>query len=135
MPPTVKVALSMYDAVNDGDLEAVLGLVTEDVQIRTTAPQSMGVARVGSGHEGIREWWAAMHAHGRQPRLIVHESREVAGRAVCKLAATNVLGGVYEVAWVIWTVVTVDERGLVTANWSFGDEESALAAAKSGRPQ
>ncbi len=55
----VERAYQMYDAMNRGDLEAILALTHPEVE---AIPRLLGVEGGGTyrGHDGAREWWESM---------------------------------------------------------------------------
>jgi hypothetical protein len=129
--PVVKAALALYDAMNRDDRAAVVGLLHENVQIVAAAAKSAGVDDVQSGHDGMRRLWDQLDAKQRRVRIVVREVREVGGRAVSLLAVTNVTaGGSYDIASIVWAVVSIDDQGLIVSSWSYLSEEEALAAAR-----
>ena len=132
--PPVQVALAFYDALNRDDREAALDLMHPDVEVISVAAEATGVPSIGTTHAGMRRFWAQLDDQGRRLRVIVRESKEVAGRAVCRLAVTNEVGGNPGLVSVIWAVITVDDDGLIASTWSFSSEQAALEAAETGRP-
>jgi hypothetical protein len=105
-----------------------------DIDIASVGAEATGVAGIQSGHAGMRRFWAQLDAQERRVHIIVRESKEVAGRAVCMLVVTNEVGGKSGLASVIWAVISVDDDGVITSTWSFTSERAALEAAERGRP-
>jgi hypothetical protein len=133
--PVVRAAVAVYDALNRDDRAAVIALLHKDVQIVAAGAKSAGVDDVQSGHAGMRRLWDQLDAKQLRARIIVREAREVGGRAVSLLAITNVTAeGSYDLASMVWAVVSIDDDGLVVSTWSYLSEEEALAAVRNGRP-
>jgi hypothetical protein len=132
--PPVQAALALYNATNRDDRQAVLDLMHTDVEIVTAAAEAMASPRSRAGHSGLRRFWARLDAQGRKVRVAVREAQDVEGRAVCKLAVTNEVGGKHALAEVVWAVVTVDDEGLIVSTWSVRSEREALEAAERGAP-
>ena len=129
----VQVALAFYDAINRDDREAALDLMHPDVEVISVAAEATGVPSIGTTQAGMQKFWAQLDEQERKVRVIVRESREVAGRALCKLAVTNEVGGSPGLVSVIWAVITVDDDGLIASTWRFSSEQAALEAAETGR--
>jgi hypothetical protein len=86
------------------------------------------------GREGLRRWFKEVEAQEIEPAVIVHDAVEVCGRAVCMLTVRGLRGGEpVDLAANVWSVITVDEDGLIASSWSYRSERDALSAAESGR--
>jgi ketosteroid isomerase-like protein len=87
-----EVIRTAYDAVNRGDLEALLGLMDAAVRIRSVAVRAPR-GEWFEGYVGARDWWHAMLATYDRFRFELL-SLEVDGeRAVAELRAWFVVGG------------------------------------------
>jgi hypothetical protein len=132
-PPrtAVQAALDLYDAVNRGDLVAMLALLRPNVHLISAARDASG-AGIGQGRDGFEAWWSGATATGGRPRVFVREARDVAGRAVCEIAVTNEKDDLLDVATVVWAVITVDAQGQIESSWSYLAETDAVQAAATG---
>ena len=54
----VELARRLVDAWNRGDIDQLLGLMTDDVVVFTALAGVEGSYR---GHAGVRRWWSAFH--------------------------------------------------------------------------
>lgn len=127
----VLAAHDLYAALNRGDRDAALALLAEDVEI--LASDVRGEVSLTHGHDAVRRWWAELEAARGRVRLYVSEAREIDARAVCAVAvATQLPRGTLDVAATVWTVVGLDEGGLIASSWSYATEGEALAAAREG---
>ncbi|HEY1276741.1 MAG TPA: nuclear transport factor 2 family protein [Thermoleophilaceae bacterium] len=124
-PELREIAETAIDALNDGDLEAFLAVVTHDVEFTSMIAEVEGI--VFRGHEGVRAWWKSVRAPFEDVRWELLDLTSSGRRAVAKLRAVAVLGGV-EVEQTVWQAATF--RGDRLEWWAFfRDEREALGAA------
>jgi ketosteroid isomerase-like protein len=115
-----------FDAFNRGDLEGLLALLAEDVRVHSlmTEPERAEYA----GHQGVREWHAAVLEvfpdWSPQPRDI----RELGDAAIVRfdVTATAATSGV-RIEQTYWQAVTVRD-GPITFFGFYRREEDALEA-------
>jgi ketosteroid isomerase-like protein len=117
-----------YTALNEGDLDGFLALVTEDVEFTSMVAEAEGTTF--RGHEGVREWWRTVRGAFEEVRWELLEVRDQGDRAVVKLRMAGTLGGV-RVEQTMWQVVT--QREGMASSWRFfRTEREAEAAAEEG---
>jgi ketosteroid isomerase-like protein len=119
------LADSAYEALNSGDLDALLALVDADVEFTSMVAEAEGATY--RGHDGVRTWWQTVYEAFEEPRWELLEFRESGERAVLKFRVTATLGG-GQVAQTIWQASRV-RHGKVCWWAFFRTEQEALEAA------
>src|SRR5665811_934864 len=56
----VDLVKSIYGAIGVGDIDAVIGLMTDDVEIHFPGPESVPFAGVFQGHQGVGEFFTRL---------------------------------------------------------------------------
>lgn len=116
----VLLAERYVDSYRDRDLDAMLGMMDERV---VTYPLPLFGYGPYQGHEGVREWWAAMEDSGLQYELVVHEVRQIHPDRVAVLGelhsgAGRLLGP--------WALVVRIRHGLIIESRSYLSDENTL---------
>ena len=118
----------MYDAMNRGDLEAVLALTHPEVE---AMPRLLGVEGGGTyrGHDGVREWWESIFSAFPDFKATVLEVRAVADATISNVRFQG-RGGESGVPFedTIWQVARWRD-GRVAWIKSYREREEALASA------
>lgn len=117
-----------FEAINAGDLEAVLEVMHPDIVL---APSVVGGVEgtIFQGHAGYRLWWRDTLEVYEETSFDVSDVR-ANGNAVVALYTTHVRGGLSGIeldrlaATVVWF-----EDGLVVRQQGYQDQAEALAAA------
>ena len=115
-----------FAALNEGDLDGFLALVTEDVEFTSMVAEAEGTTF--RGHEGVREWWRTVRGAFEEVRWELLEVRDYGDRAVVKLCMAGTLGGV-RVEQTMWQLVT-QRRGMARSWRFFRTEREAEEAAE-----
>jgi hypothetical protein len=127
------VTQAFHDATNAGDRDAQLELIADDMEVLSAAARATGVAEIGDGHDGLRQWWAQMDAIGVRPRVYNVTCVEIEGRAFCQYTIANEReGGLPNIASTLWAVVTLAEDGRIASWWSYRSADEALDALERG---
>ena len=118
----------VYDAMNRGDLEAVLALTHPEVE---AIPRLLGVEGGGTyrGHDGVRKWWESIFNAFPDFKATVLEVRAVADATISNVRFQG-RGGESGVPFedTIWQVARWRD-GRVAWIKSYLEREEALVAA------
>jgi ketosteroid isomerase-like protein len=118
------IAATAYDAINAGDLDAFLAVVTDDVEFTSLVAEAEG--QTFRGHSGVRAWWETVRGSISEGRweLLEFEGRD--DRGVGRLRISGTIGDV-PVEQTMWQAVR--SRGGKACWWAFfRDEEDARLA-------
>lgn len=118
-----------FAALNEGDLDGFLALVTEDVEFTSMVAEAEGTTF--RGHEGVREWWRTVRGAFEEVRWELLEARDYGDRAVVKLCMAGTLGGV-RVEQTMWQLVT--QRDGMARSWRFFRTEREAEEAAEQEP-
>ena len=113
------LARAAYAALNAGDREGFLSMVSQDVEFTSMVAEAEG--SVFRGHAGVRAWWEAVRNAFEHVAWEVLEVREVGDAGVVKLRMSGRLAGV-DLAQVMWMAAHMHE-GKVTW-WAFFRSEA-----------
>jgi ketosteroid isomerase-like protein len=120
------IAASAYDAINAGDLDDFLAVVTDDVEFTSLVAEAEG--QTYRGHSGVRAWWETVRgtfSEGSQWELLDFEGHD--DRGVVELRISGTIGGA-PVEQTMWQAVKA--RDGKACWWAFfRDEQDARAAA------
>jgi ketosteroid isomerase-like protein len=123
----VDVVHQLVDAINRGDLEAILAVYDPDVDYR---PLRAPIQGAYAGHAGIREWWADTEENFAAFRLEAEEIRDIGDERVLAAGKLHVRGkGSGVEASVPSASVIAFRGGLIVALKDYGDREKAREAA------
>ena len=113
MPPLSEevraIADTAFGALNAGDLDSFLSVVSEDAEFTSMIAEVEG--QTYRGHEGVRRWWSSL--------LDVFEGS--GGRGLARLRAVAEVGGV-EVEQTVWQAARYQDGKLDW--WAFFRAES-----------
>ena len=113
-----------FDALNSGDLDGCLALITEDVELTSLVAEAEGTTF--RGHDGARAWWETVRGAFQEVRWEVLEVRDFDDRGVARFRMVGMLGGV-PVEQTMWQAVELHEEKLRW--WAFfRTEREALEA-------
>jgi len=118
------IAEAALRALNEGDLDAYLAVIAEDVEFTSMIAEVEG--ETFRGHRGVRAWWETVRRafDGIQWELLDLEESD--GHGVAKLRAVGELGDV-EVVQTVWQAATYRDGKLTW--WAFfRTEEEARTA-------
>ncbi len=113
MPPVSAelraVAETAFRTLNDGDLDAFLEVVAEDVEFTSMLGEVEG--QTFRGHDGVRTWWSTVAGTFDEMRWELLELDGSSTRAVARLRAVGSIGSV-EVEQVVWQAAAVRDGKL-----------------------
>ena len=118
------LAETAYGALNAGDLDGFLALVSEEVEFTSMVAEAEGTTF--RGHEGVRAWWETVRGAFGDVRWELLQVRGSAECAVTNVRMTGTLGGV-PVTQMMWQAAVAREGKL---RWwgFFRSETEALEA-------
>ena len=123
-PELQRLADTAYGALDSGDLEAFLALVTEDVEFTSMVAEAEGATF--RGHAGVRAWWQSLREAFQDLSWQVLELRGSGDTGVVHFRITGTLAGM-DVGQTEWQAVRL--RGGKIAWWApFRTEHEALDA-------
>lgn len=128
MTDNVQRVQKVYEAIGRGDIPAVTGMMTEDVEIRLPGPAVIPFAGTYRGPDGVGRFFQALGAnvaiHQFEPREFIAQGDQVAVLGHEQLTATPT-GRSWETDWaMVWTI----RNGQVCLLREF-HETAAIAAA------
>ena len=88
----IQTVLRFNEALNSGDLDAMLALMTEDCVFENTSPAPGGTRY--EGRQPVRAFWEQFFRNSRQPKIMVEEVFALGERCVMR-----------------WTYHWLDEEG------------------------
>jgi ketosteroid isomerase-like protein len=120
------IADTAYAAINLGNLDDFLAVVTDDVEFTSLVAEAEG--QTFRGHDGIRAWWETVRGSIRDGRWEILEFEGRDDRGVARLRISGTIGDV-PVEQTMWQAVRSREG---KASWwaFFRTEEDARAAAE-----
>ena len=135
MPPLIEevraIADTAFGALNAGDLDSFLSVVSEDAEFTSMIAEVEG--QTYRGHEGVRAWWNTVAGTFQSVRWELLEVEGSGGRGLARLRAVGEVGGV-EVEQTVWQAARYHDGKLDW--WAFFRAESdAREAAGIGRGQ
>jgi ketosteroid isomerase-like protein len=126
-PGNLEIARRWVEAINDGDIKALLSLCDSAITFEPVRSSVQGAYR---GHAGVREWWTDTSDTFESFRLELDDLRDLGGDRVLALGTLRVRGqgsGV-DAAVPSGSVATFRE-GRVLALKDYGDRAKAMEAA------
>jgi ketosteroid isomerase-like protein len=118
------VAEAALEAVNTGDLEALVAMSAEDIEFTSLVAEVEGAAF--RGHDGIRAWWETVRGAFEDVRWDLLDFRGDGERGVLHFRMAGMLGGV-PVEQSMWQAVK-SRDGKLTWWATFRTEREALEA-------
>ena len=119
------IAQTAYDAINDGNLDDFLAVVTDDVEFTSLVAEAEG--QTFRGHSGVRAWWETVRGSISEGRWEMLEFEGQDDRGVVRLRISGTISDV-AVEQTMWQAVRA--RGGKASWWAFfRTEEEARAAA------
>jgi ketosteroid isomerase-like protein len=123
----VEVIYKLTDAINRGDIEAVLECYDPEVSY---APLRATVQGTYSGHAGVREWWEDTQESFADFSLEAEEIRDIDGHRVLAIGTLRTRGQESGVETSVDTASVIEFRdGLIVALKDYGDRAKAREAA------
>jgi ketosteroid isomerase-like protein len=120
------LADAAFGAINSGDLDAFVALITEDVEFTSMVAEVEGT--VFRGHDGVRAWWESVRGAFEDVRWELLDVQGSDDRGVVHFRIGGTLGGV-PVEQTMWQAVKVREGK--AAWWGFfRSEREALEAVR-----
>jgi ketosteroid isomerase-like protein len=117
-----------YAAVNAGDLEGFLALLSEDLEFTSLIAEAEGTTF--HGHEGARAWWATVRGAFDEMTWELQDVQGTADRGIAHVKLAGKIGGV-PVEQTLWQAVVLrDGKAVWWAN--FRSERDALDAVSRG---
>ncbi len=120
-------AEAAYGALNDGDLDAFLAFVDEQVEFTSMVAEAEG--STFRGHAGVRTWWETVYGEFDEPRWEVLAVLGTLERGVAQFRLTGALAGV-PVDHIMWQAVRVRDGRLVW--WGFARTEAEALRSLTG---
>ena len=113
-----------YAAVNDGDLDGFLALLSEDLEFTSLIAEAEGTTF--HGHDGARAWWDTVRGAFDEVTWELLDVRGEDDRGVARVRLIGKIGGV-PVEQTLWQAIVLrDGKAVWWANYR--DEGEALAA-------
>jgi ketosteroid isomerase-like protein len=119
------LADAAYRAINSGDLDALLALLSEDVEFNSLVAEAEGTTF--RGHDGVRAWWETVRGAFQDVGWELLDVRDSGDRAVIQMRIGGTLSGV-PLQQTMWQAVKTRE-GKVSWWGIFRTEREALEAA------
>jgi len=123
MPPLSEelraIADTAFGALNAGDLDSFLSVVSEDAEFTSMIAEVEG--QTYRGHEGVRAWWNTVAGTFQSVRWELLEVEGSGGRGLARLRAVGEVGGI-EVEQTVWQAARY-QRGKLDW-WAFFRAES-----------
>jgi ketosteroid isomerase-like protein len=113
-----------FSALNTGDLETFLGLVSQDVEFTSMVAEAEGT--VYRGHEGVRAWWNTVRGAFQDVRWDLLDLQGSGERGVAHFRMSGTLAGA-PLQQTMWQAATFRE-GKATWWAFFRTEQEALEA-------
>lgn len=119
------VADAAYAAINSGDLDDFIAVVTEDVEFTSLVAEAEGATF--RGHEGVRAWWAMIRGAFQNVHWELVETQGSGNRGVARIHIAGTMSGV-PLEQTMWQAVEV--RDGKACWWAlYRSEREALEAA------
>ena len=118
------VADAAYAAITDGDLEAFLAVLADDVEFTSLVAEAEGTTY--RGHAGAREWWRTVRAAIEDSQWEVLELQQRGDRGLIRVRVSGSIGGL-PVEQTMWQAAVL--RGGKAGWWAFFREEADARAA------
>jgi ketosteroid isomerase-like protein len=118
------IAEAALEAVNSGDLEALVAMSADDIEFTSLVAEVEGVTF--RGHDGIWAWWDSVRGSFEDVRWDLLDFRGEGERGVLHFRMAGMLGGV-PVEQVMWQAVK-SRDGKLTWWATFRTEREALEA-------
>jgi ketosteroid isomerase-like protein len=120
------IAETAFRALNTGDLDSYLSVISDDVEFTSMIAEMEGVTF--RGHDGVRHWWETVRGSFQDVQWELLDLSECGNGAVAQLRAFGKLGGA-EVDQTVWQAATFKDGKLTW--WKFFRSESdAIDAAE-----
>ncbi len=123
MPPLSEELRTIADtairALNSGDLDSFLSVVSEDAEFTSMIAEVEG--QTFRGHDGVRAWWDTVSGSFQNVRWEILDVEGSGGRGLARLRAFGDLGGV-EVEQMVWQAARYHDGKLDW--WGFFRAES-----------
>jgi ketosteroid isomerase-like protein len=117
-----------YAAVNAGDLDGFLAVLSEDLEFTSLIAEAEGTRF--HGHDGARAWWATVRGAFDEITWELQDVQGTADRGVARVRLTGKIGGV-PVEQMLWQAIVLrDGKAVWWANCR--DEQEALDALSRG---
>jgi ketosteroid isomerase-like protein len=113
------IADTAFGALNAGDLDSFLSVVSEDAEFTSMIAEVEG--QTYRGHEGVRTWWNTVAGTFQSVRWELLEVEGSGGRGLARLRAVGEVGGV-EVEQTVWQAARYQDGKLDW--WAFFRAES-----------
>jgi ketosteroid isomerase-like protein len=107
------LAKRYVDSYNDRDLDAMLGVLDENVVTYPLPLFGFGPYR---GHAGVREWWAEMEGSRAQYEVVVREVRQIGPDRVAVLGELHSGSGMLLGPWAVLVEIS---NGLIVESHSY----------------
>jgi ketosteroid isomerase-like protein len=117
-------AEAVLEAINSGDLEALVAMSAEDIEFTSLVAEVEGTAF--RGHDGIRAWWETVRGAFEDVRWDLLDFRGDGERGVLHFRMAGMLGGV-PVEQTMWQAVK-SRDGKLTWWALYRTEREALEA-------
>jgi ketosteroid isomerase-like protein len=124
MTQTSATVEAAYLAINEGDLDAFLALVAEDVEFTSLVAEAEGATY--RGHDGACEWWHTVRSTFSDGRWEVVELTESGSHALARVHISGSIRGV-PVEQTMWQALEL--RGATAVWWGFYRAEREARAA------
>ena len=108
------VAEGAYRAINTGDLDAFLAVVTEDVEFTSLVAEAEGTTF--RGHDGVRAWWETIRGAFDELHWEVLDTCGSDDRGIAAIRISGTMSGV-PLQQTMWQAVEL--RGGRAASWAF----------------
>jgi ketosteroid isomerase-like protein len=120
------IADAAYGAINAGDLDALIAVVTEDVEFTSLVAEVEGATF--RGHDGIRAWWEMIRGVFEEIRWEVLDMQGSGNRGVACVRLAGTISGI-PLEQTMWQAVEMRDG---KASWwaFFRTEPEALEAAR-----
>jgi ketosteroid isomerase-like protein len=118
------IAEAVLEAINSGDLEALVAMSAEDIEFTSLVAEVEGT--IFRGHDGIRAWWETVRGAFEDVRWDLLDFRGDGERGVLHFRMAGMLGGV-PVERAMWQAVK-SRDGKLTWWAIFRTDREALEA-------